>query len=96
MVGRKNKATWIGMFGRQTLTLAPIAGVRKRYDSITINCCQLTSVRRAPAVARPKCALERFVAQSRAILVGAGQIADALGLDDELLDGLLVRLGLDF
>jgi hypothetical protein len=32
---------------------------------------------------------------SKAILVKADQIADALSLDDELLDGLLVRLKLE-
>ena len=34
-------------------------------------------------------------AKSRAILVKADQVADALGLDDELLDGLLAKLGLE-
>jgi hypothetical protein len=34
-------------------------------------------------------------AKSRAILVKADQIADSLGLDDELLDGMLVKLGLE-
>jgi hypothetical protein len=33
--------------------------------------------------------------KSRAILVKADQIADSLRLDDELLDGLLVGLGLE-
>ena len=34
-------------------------------------------------------------AKSRAILVKADQIADSLNLDDTLLDGLLVKLGLE-
>jgi hypothetical protein len=34
-------------------------------------------------------------AKSRAILVKAAQISDALGLGDEMLDGLLVRLKLE-
>jgi hypothetical protein len=34
-------------------------------------------------------------AKSRTILVKADQVADALNLDDELLDGLLVRLKLE-
>jgi hypothetical protein len=31
-------------------------------------------------------------AKSRAILVKADQVADSLGLDDELLDGLVVEM----
>jgi hypothetical protein len=34
-------------------------------------------------------------AKSRAILVKADQVADALGLDDALLDSLMVRLKLE-
>jgi hypothetical protein len=34
-------------------------------------------------------------AKSRAILVKADQVADSLGLDDTLLDSLLVKLGLE-
>jgi hypothetical protein len=38
---------------------------------------------------------QKNTAKSRAILVEVDQVADAMGLDDELLDGLLVGLGLE-
>jgi hypothetical protein len=39
--------------------------------------------------------LAHETAKSRAILVEADQVADAVGLDDSVLDGLLVGLGLE-
>jgi hypothetical protein len=38
---------------------------------------------------------QKDTAKSRAILVEADQVGDALGLDEGLLDGLLVKLGLE-
>jgi hypothetical protein len=33
--------------------------------------------------------------KSKAVLVKADQLVEALGLDDEVLDGLVAKLGLD-